>query len=363
MRSNQSNRFMLKPMCKLALGIGLCAPLFGQAQSVGKDHVETLDRYCSECHNQDDFSGGLSFDLLDTNNVLADAEKWEAVLLKLKAGMMPPQGKDRPAEAEVAALVENVETAIDTAWEQSPNIGAPVLHRMNRTEYQNAIRDLLDLPINATALFPADASSEGFDNIADVLTVSPALMQAYISAASKVSALAVGDMTTSQGATTYRADAQNQAGHLEGITLGTRGGVSAEHVFPLDAEYEFQIGRSGGASAFVLTPVGLKDPVEIVIDGERVALLPAGAPPRITLSVAAGPHKIEAAFVPVEAPRGVDDLHNVWAESSSVNNVIIKGPLNATGPGNTVRLRVLRTKKPARARFSAISPIVHTAAP
>jgi hypothetical protein len=337
MRSNQSITFTPKPLRKLALAIALCAPVFAHAQStaIGKDHVEMLDRYCSECHNQDDFSGGLSFDLLDTNNLLADAETWEAVLLKLKAGMMPPQGKERPPAQAVAALVDNVEAAIDTAWQQSPNIGAPVLHRLNRTEYQHAIRDLLDLPINAATLFPADASSEGFDNIASVLTVSPALMQAYISAASKVSALAVGDMTTSLGATTYRADAQDQSAHIEGITLGTRGGVSAEHVFPLDAEYEFQIGRGGGASAFTLTSVGLKDPVEIVIDGERVALLPAGSPPRITLGVAAGPHKIEAAFVPVDAPRGVDDIHNVWAESSTVNNVIIKGPLNATGPGNT----------------------------
>src|SRR5688500_9056611 len=245
MRSNQTITFTPKPLRKLALAIGLCAPVFAHAQSaaIGKDHVEMLDTYCSECHNQDDFSGGLSFDLLDTNNLLADAEKWEAVLLKLKAGMMPPQGKERPPEEAVAALLDNVESAIDTAWQQSPNIGAPVLHRLNRTEYQNAIRDLLDLPINAATLFPADASAEGFDNIASVLTVSPALMQAYISAASKVSALAVGDMTTSSTGVTYRADAQDQSAHIEGNTLGTRGGVSAEHVFPLDAEYEFQIGR------------------------------------------------------------------------------------------------------------------------
>ncbi len=349
MSSNQSTTFTLKPIRKLALAISLCAPVFAYAQStaIDKDHVEMLDRYCSECHNQDDFSGGLSFDLLNTDNVLADAATWESVLLKLKAGMMPPQGKERPAEAAVAALVDNVESAIDTAWEQSPNIGAPILHRLNRTEYQNAVRDLLNLPIDATSLFPADASSEGFDNIASVLTVSPALMQAYISAASKVSALAVGDMTTSPGTSTYRADAQDQSAHLEGITLGTRGGVSAEHVFPLDAEYEFQIGRSAGNSAFVLTPVGLKDPVEIVIDGERVALLPAGTPPRITLSIAAGPHKIEAAFVPFEAPRGVDDLHNVWSESTTLSTVVIKGPLNASGRGDTPSRQKIFTCTPA----------------
>jgi hypothetical protein len=349
MSSNQSRPITLQPLRKLALGIGLCIPFSAMAQpvAISKDHVALLDHYCSECHNQDDFSGGLAFDLMNMNNILGDAETWEKVLLKLKAGMMPPQGKDRPAAAEVADLVDNVESAIDVAWAQSPTTSAPVLHRLNRTEYQNAIRDLLDLPIDAKTMFPADASSEGFDNIASMLSVSPALMQAYISAAGKVSALAVGDMSASSGTKTYRADAQDQSAHIEGNTLGTRGGLSAQHVFPLDAEYEFQIGRSGGNSAFALTPVGVKDPIELVVDGERVALLPPGAPARITLSVAAGPHTIEAAFVSTEAPRGVDDLHNVWSKSTVVNNVSIKGPLNATGPGNTPSRQKIFTCTPA----------------
>ena len=334
---------------KLVVAVALAVPLVAQAQSpaIEKNHVEMLDRYCSECHNQEDFAGGISFDLLDANNVLGDAETWEKVLLKLEAGMMPPLGKDRPDSKQVDNFVEGVAQTIDAAWASAPNNGAPQLHRMNRREYQNAIRDLLDLPINAASLFPPDSSSEGFDNLASVLSVSPALMQAYVSVANKVSRLAVGDVTTSLTATTYRADGQDQSAQLEGVTLGTRGGVTFEHVFPLDAEYRFQIARTAANSAFSLDPVGIEDPVELVIDGERVALLPAGAPNQVTLSITAGPHKIEAAFVKTQAPRGVDDLHNVWADSTSVGSVAITGPINATGAGDTPSRRKIFSCTPA----------------
>lgn len=330
------------------LAIGMALPVAAQAQSAAIDegHVQMLDRFCSECHNFEDFAGGLAFELLDTDNLLADAETWENVLLKLKAGMMPPLGKDRPAASQVNAFVGDLEHAIDAAWTASPNTGAPVLHRMNRNEYQNAIRDLLDLPIDATAMFPADSSSEGFDNIASALSVSPALMQAYISAANKISRLAVGDMTTSLSTSTYRADAQDQSSHLEGIALGTRGGVAFTHVFPLDAEYEFRIGRTGANAAFSLDPVGIEDPVELVIDGERVALFPAEAGSAVTLSLPAGPHSIEAAFVKTQSPLGVDDLHRVWADSTAVRTVSINGPLNPSGPGDT----------PSRRRIFSCTP-------
>ncbi len=339
---------MSSPLRKLVIAMVLCAPALAHAQTSGIDagHVALLDQYCTDCHNQDDFSGGLSFDLLDTNNVLSDAETWEKVLLKLEAGMMPPPGKERPDTAEVASFVEDVAGTLDTAWASAPNNGAPLLHRMNRREYQNAIRDLLDLPINAGSLFPADSSSEGFDNLASVLSVSPALMQAYITVANKVSRLAVGDLTTSLTTTTYRSDGQDQSAHLEGLSLGTRGGLAFDHVFPLDAEYEFRIARTGANAAFSLTPVGLADPVEIVMDGERVALLPAGAPNMVKLVVPAGPHRIEAAFVKTQSPRGADDLHNVWAASTSVGSVALTGPMNPSGSGDT----------PSRSRIFSCRP-------
>ncbi len=341
---------------KFFWAIGLCVPVLAQAQAqrqpnaesgIANNHVELLNQYCTGCHNQDDFSGGISFDLLDMNNVLSDAETWEQVLLKLRAGMMPPPGEERPAQEQVASFVDDVGHTLDAAWASAPNNGAPLLHRMNRREYQNAIRDLLALPINAANLFPADSSSEGFDNLASVLSVSPALMQAYISVANKVSRLAVGDRTTSLTAVTYRADGQDQSSQLDGISLGTRGGLTFNHVFPLEAEYEFRIARTGANAAFALNPVGVEDPVELVIDGERVALLPVGAPSVVKLNIPAGPHKIEAAFVKTQAPRGVDDLHNVWADSTSVSTVAITGPMNASGSGDTPSRRKIFSCAPA----------------
>ncbi len=322
-------------LCKLLLAAGLGIPVLVNAQAVGRNHQQMLDQYCVECHNLEDFAGGLSFDLLDTGNVLTDAETWEKVMLKIKAGMMPPLGKDKPSARQASEFVDTLSETLDKAWAGNPYSGAPLLHRMNRNEYQNAIRDLLDLPMDVAQLFPAESSSEGFDNMASVLTVSPALMQAYISVANKVSRLAVGDMTTSLSTTTYRADQQDQSAHLEGYTLGSRGGVSFQHVFPLDAEYTFNVGRSGVNSAFSLAPVGIEDPVELVIDGERVALFEVGGRASITLGIPAGPHTIEAAFVKTQSPRGVDDLHNVWSDSTVVTNVAIAGPLNPTGPGVT----------------------------
>jgi hypothetical protein len=334
---------------KLVLAMTLCTPVLVQAQpvAIAKNQLQMLDRYCSECHNQEDFSGGISFESLDANNVLTDAETWEKIMLKLQGGMMPPPGKDRPESKQVASFVNDVAHTLDTAWASSPNNGAPLLHRMNRREYQNAIRDLLDLPINAASLFPPDSSSEGFDNLASVLSVSPALMQAYVSVANKVSRLAVGDLTTSLTSTTYRADGQDQSSQLDGITLGTRGGLTFNHVFPLDAEYQFQIARTGANAAFALDPVGIEDPVELVIDGERVALLPVGTPNQVKLKIPAGPHKIEAAFVKTQAPRGVDDLHNIWADSTSVSTVAIAGPLNASGSGDTPSRRKIFSCTPA----------------
>lgn len=349
MSSRFSDSVLPPALRKLVVAMALTVPALAQGQSaaLGKNHVELLDRYCSECHNQEDFFGGIAVDLLDTNNVLNDAETWEKVLLKLEAGMMPPQGKDRPDSKQIAGFVDAVANTLDSAWAQAPNNGAPLLHRMNRREYQNAIRDLLDLPINAAALFPPDSSSEGFDNLASVLSVSPALMQAYVNVANKVSRLAVGDPTTSLTTTTYRADGQDQSSHLDGVTLGTRGGLTFNHVFPLDAEYELRIARTAANSAFALDPVGIEDPVEIVIDGERVALLPVGAPNQVKLTIPAGPHKVEAAFVKTQSPRGVDDLHNVWADSTSVASLAITGPMNASGAGDTASRRKIFTCTPA----------------
>jgi mono/diheme cytochrome c family protein len=295
----------------------------------------TIDRYCATCHNPRVKSGGLVLDALPVANAAHDPQTWEKVIRKLRTGMMPPSGAPRPDRATLDGLAATVESALDRAAAAAPNPGDPGLHRLNRTEYGNAVRDLLDLPIDAAKLLPGDDSSEGFDNQATVLSVSPALMQAYVTAAAKVSRLAVGDPTISADLTTYTAPrGLSQAEHREGLPLGTRGGLLVRHVFPLDAEYEFRIGRAGGG-LFGLPPVGTDDSVEVTLDGERVRVLGREARGPLKLKVPAGPHTIGVAIVRKANARGVDDLFAEHAASAGVTNLVINGPLNPTGPGDT----------------------------
>src|SRR6185295_1017052 len=151
-----------------------------------------LDQYCVTCHNERLKTAGLMLDRLDVGNAAADADVWEKVIRKLRVGMMPPQGAPRPDRATQQALVSYLEDALDRAAAANPNPGQPLAHRLNRAEYTNAIRDLLDLDISGSALLPADNSSYGFDNIADVLTMSPGLLDRYVSAARKISRAAIG---------------------------------------------------------------------------------------------------------------------------------------------------------------------------
>ena len=309
----------------------------------------TLDRYCVTCHNQRARMGGLALEALDASAAGREPQIWEKVVRKLRTGMMPPSGAPRPDRATLDRLAGSIEQAIDRAAASSPNPGAPALHRLNRAEYGNAVRDLLDLPINSDTLLPADDSSEGFDNMASVLRVSPALMQAYVNAAQHISRIAVGDPTISAGVTTYFPPrAMSQTGHREGMPLGTRGGLEVTHVFPLDAEYEFRVGRAGGG-LFGLAPVGTGDPVEITLNGERVRLLDNTTRGAVRLKIPAGPQRIGVAVVRRSNARGVDDLYAELANVAGVNNVAINGPLNPTGPGDTPSRRRIFICTPAAA--------------
>jgi mono/diheme cytochrome c family protein len=306
----------------------------------------TIDRYCVTCHNPRMKTGGLVLDGLAVANAAGEPQTWEKVIRKVRTGMMPPAGAPRPDRATLDSLAALVETTLDRAAAAAPNPGAPALHRLNRTEYGNAVRDLLELPIDAAALLPGDDSSEGFDNQASVLSVSPALMQAYVTAAAKISRLAVGDPTISADITTYVAPrGMSQAEHRDGMPLGTRGGLLVQHVFPLDAEYEFRIGRAGGG-LFGLAPVGTDDSVEVSINGERVRVLDRNARGPLRLKIPAGPHTIGVAVVRKSNARGVDDLFSEHAASAGVTNLVINGPLNPTGPGDT----------PSRRRIFACTP-------
>jgi len=309
-----------------------------------------VDRYCITCHNARLKTGGLALDGLAVSRAGQDAQVWEKVARKVRTGMMPPANAPRPDRVTLDGLAATVEATIDRVAAAAPNPGAPVLHRLNRAEYANAIRDLLALPVDAATLLPGDDSSEGFDNMASVLGVSPALMQAYVSAAAKISRLAVGDPTISADLTTYLPPrGLSQAMHREGLPLGTRGGLLVHHVFPLDAEYEFRVGR-GGAGIFGLAPVGVDDEVEITLDGERVQVV-GRTPPRggIRLKVPAGPHTVGLAVVRRAQARGVDDLFAELANTAGVNSLGINGPLNPTGPGDTPSRRRIFVCRPAAA--------------
>ena len=327
--------------CALALLLGgiVTAEPRGQNPAASSaassaDAKVVLDRYCVTCHNDRTKAGGLLLGGLDPARADRDPQTWEKVVRKLRTGMMPPSGAPRPERVALDRLAAQLEGTIDRAASARPNPGATALHRLNRAEYANAVRDLLDLPVDAASLLPGDDSSEGFDNIANVLSVSPALMQAYVSAAAGISRLAVGDMTTSAGLTTYAAPRSfSQAEHREGMPLGTRGGLLVQHVFPLDAEYEFRIGRSG--AGFGLTAVGSDEALEITLNGERLRLFDRAVPRDLRLKIPAGPQTIGVAIIRQRNARGVDDLFSELATTAGVQSLGINGPFNPSGPGDT----------------------------
>ena len=320
------------------------------AARVASPEKALIDRYCATCHNQRTRAGNLVLDTLDVSAAGREPQTWEKVVRKVRTGMMPPSGAPRPERTALDAFAASIETTIDTVARTAPNPGAPALHRLNRAEYGNAVRDLLDLPIDASKLLPGDDSSgEGFDNMASTLSVSPALMQAYVTAAARISRLAIGDPTISAELVTYSPPrGLSQSGHREGMPLGTRGGLVVTHVFPLDAEYEFRIGRAGGG-LFGLQPVGGTDPVEVTLNGERVRVLDNNTRGPLRLKIPAGPQTIGVAVVRKSNARGVDDLYSELAGTAGVTNLGINGPLNPTGPGDTPSRRRILVCKPEAA--------------
>lgn len=336
----------MKTLRHFLVSIGALAAISVDAQELGEAHWKTLQQYCSKCHNTEDFSGGFAIDQLDPADLHPDAPLWEKVVRKLRSGMMPPPGEKRPAATDVTRVVASLETALDRTAARHPNPGAVVLHRLNRSEYANAVRDLLALPVDGEHLLPADDSAYGFDNIASALTLSPALMQSYVTAASRISRLAVGDPGASPVVTRFQAPAGvSQSAHIEGLPLGTRGGMRVQHVFPLDAEYEFNIRRTG-INNFVLPYVGTRDPIEVAIDGERRALIDADKPTRVRLPVKAGPHTVQIAFLHTAAEQEVNDLYAVHAQSVSVSGFELQGPLEPKGVGETESRRRIFVCRP-----------------
>jgi len=291
-----------------------------------------LNQYCITCHNQRLKTAGLLLDSMDLDHVGKDAAAWEKVVRKIRTGMMPPSGARRPERAVLDSFASDLEGRLDKAVTAGANLDAPALHRLNRTEYANAIRDLLALDVDVRTLLPADASSEGFDNIADALGVSPSLIESYVTAAMKISRRAVGDRTLTPAQITYPAPGGLvQDKHIEGLPLGTRGGLLVRHTFPLDAEYEFSVtggGPGGGGGA----------QIDVTLDGEQ--LKPANVR-GFRMPVKAGPHTIGAALVDRVRGAGVDEQYSDFRVNSAftapggVGTVVITGPFKATSAGDT----------------------------
>lgn len=344
---------------RLALGLLLVTT---SAAFAGQSHRAVLDKYCVRCHNQRLKTGGLTLDTMDLGKVPAQAEEWEKVILKLRAGTMPPAGMPRPDAATYAALTGWLESQIDTASE--PYAGRPVLHRLNRAEYANAIRDLLSLDIDVASLLPPDDSAFGFDNVSDALGVSPSLQEHYLDAALKIGALAVGDLNIPPGSETWRIRQDlSQDRHVNGLPLGTVGGTKVQYNFPLDGEYTFQA-KLYRTNLNIMR--GLESPhqVELALDGRRIHLASMGgesdlaslfekptdtgdavdARMRVRVPVKAGPHVVTIAFLAdpddVEPARlqsyirsSVDNFD--WSGSPHLQSLTIAGPFHPAAPADT----------------------------
>jgi len=331
------------------------------AASATASSTALLTQYCVTCHNARAKAGGLALDPGELTQIDRHAETWEKVIRKLQTGMMPPSGAPRPARAAIDTFVASLQTQVDRAAAAKPFAGSPALHRLNRAEYSNAIRDLLALDVDAASLLPPDDSAAGFDNIADVLGVSPALIEGYATAAAKISRLAVGDSSIGLDRVTYRvAGNLSQEGHLDGLPLGTRGGMIVRHTFPLNADYDLQIGpgRSGGIGAVVTARA---QDIDVTIDGQPVDLQ---GKTQVRLPVEAGPHTIAVALVKRSHVDGADGVYDAPTRAPGISQITIAGPFNARGPGDTPSRRRLYvcTPKTAAEEAACAGKILNTLA-
>ena len=341
-------------------------------------HVALVDEYCLSCHDKDHEKGKLVLETVAEADVAEHPEIWEKVVRKLRARLMPPIGKERPDEPTYDTVVSFLEKSLDRAAIARPNPGrTATIRRLTRTEYKNAIRDLLALDIDVTSLLPGDESSYGFDNVT-VGDLSPTLLDRYVTAAEKISRVAVGRPSKSPGGETIRIPADvTQEEHIEGLPIGTRGGALISYTFPENGAYEIQIRLTRDRDEHV---EGLSEPhdLELLLDRERVQLFTVKPPVReagvpeteqpshakvdqhlnIRIPVTAGPHMIGVTFpkkpsVVLESVREPYQTHfNSYRHpriQPAIYSISIIGPYDAKGPGDTPSRRRLFVSYPARA--------------
>ena len=328
-----------------------------------------LDEYCVSCHNNRAKMANLSLEGLDLATVGDQPEFWEKVVRKLRAGVMPPPDMKRPTDAEYEGLRDFLEASIDRRAAARLYPGSVVLHRLNRTEYANAIRDLLDLETDVTTLLPPDDSARGFDNIAGSLTISPTLLESYTTAAARVARMAVGYWKTPAEATYLAPGDTSQNHHIEGLPFGTRGGMMVRHDFPADGEYKFAI-QNFGIGSFIPG-----EQLELLVDGERAHLFKyqgvglsqgmAGDQGdgilEISIPVKAGSRTVGATFLATNFRPSLDMIKQYDRKSLENNSIPqlqyypaigflrISGPFNAQRPEDSRSRRKVFTCRPAAA--------------
>ena len=330
-----------------------------------------LDRYCVTCHNDRLKTANLSLQGLDLATVPDHAELWEKVIRKLRAGVMPPPDLPRPPLAEYEGLRDWLEAEIDRVASTRTNAGSVVLHRLNRTEYANAIRDLLDLQVDVTTLLPPDDSANGFDNIAGSLTISPTLLESYTTAAARVARMAVGYWKSPAEATYLASSDASQNQRLEGMPFGTRGGIAARHDFPADGEYKFSI-QNFGIGSFIPN-----EQLALIIDGERAHVwtyrgvgmavgmtADSDGTLEVTVPVRAGSRLVGATFLASNYRPSLDIIRQYDRKSLENNSipqlqyppaigfVRVQGPFNAQRPADSASRRKVFTCRPATAQPS-----------
>lgn len=344
----------------------------GAPQQAPTPEIPVIKQYCIGCHNQKLKTGGLALDTVSAQNVDQNPEIWEKVVRKLGGRYMPPVGLPRPDEATYKALISRLESSLDSAAAAKPNPGrTDTFRRLNRTEYQNAIRDLLAVEVDAAPLLPTDEASHGFDNVT-VGNLSPILLERYLSAARKISRLALGTSNAPGADFVVKLPPDlTQEQRFDELPFGTRGGTVVHYTFPVDAKYEIQIRLSRDRNEHV---EGLSGPeqLELMLDGERVQVFTVQPPPgdkdhhgvdldvNARIPVKAGPHEVAVAFLnptsalleterqPYQAHFNMDRHPRLH---SALYTVSILGPYDAQGPGDTPsrrRVFVCHPAKPAQ---------------
>jgi hypothetical protein len=375
------DRWSKSAACAAAIGAAALAlaSCGRSSEEIAAEHLAVVDRYCTECHNAAEREADLVLENADLVHPEANAAVFEKVIHKLNVGLMPPPGGPRPDRQTAEMLVAYLEAKLDSAAAVAPKPGRQPVHRLNRAEYGNAIRDLLGFSIDVESLLPADTSSHGFDNVSDVLKTSPLLLERYLTVGLLVAATAIGDTTIAPRATHYepRPDlSQNR--WIEGLPLGTRGGLVVDHYFPVDAEYEFRPELWEAAASTVRGLEGFQTPFEfeMLLDGVPVHRAPIGGLEddalsnrdqgsatadvqervRIKLPVSGGLHRLGFTFVmksfaieqrllqpfKSDLPAGNDAYG--WPR---ISRMLVTGPFAATGPGDTPVRRDIFTCRPA----------------